>query len=112
LGIVSVLRRQLTVEPSLGELLEYVIRRFIIGPHEVIAYSKLPEATFRFSREETGRLRFFNPGGSGLGRFEPSDDRRGVMATLSQDLGYWELESTGEPRLTEDGKSFVAAAFA
>jgi hypothetical protein len=73
LGIVSVLRRQLTVEPSLGELLEYVIRRFIIGSHEVIAYSKLPEATFRFSREETGRLRFFNPGGSGLGRFEPSD---------------------------------------
>lgn len=112
LGIVSVLRRQLAARPTVGGLLQYVIRRFIIGPHEVIAYSKLPEATFRFSREETGRLRFFNPGGGGLGRFEPSDDRRGVMATLTQDLGYWKLGSTGEPRLTDDGSAFVAATFA
>jgi hypothetical protein len=51
LGIVSVLRRQLATGPSFGGLLEYVIRRFIIGPHEVVAYSKMPEATFRFSRE-------------------------------------------------------------
>jgi hypothetical protein len=108
---VSVLRRQLVAQPSVSGLLDYVIRRFIIGPHEVIAYSKLPEATFRFSREETGRLRFFNPGGSGLGRFDPSDDRRGVMATLSQDLGFWKRDDDGEPRLTDDGASFVDAAF-
>jgi hypothetical protein len=111
LGIMRVLGRQLATEPTVGGLLEYVIRRFIIGPHEVIAYSKLPEATFRFSRDETGRLRFFNPGGSGLGRFDPSDDRRGVMATLSQDLGYWKRGDDNEPRLTEDGASFVAAVF-
>ncbi len=39
LGIMSVLRRQLNTGPSVGGLLDYAIRRFIIGPHEVIAYS-------------------------------------------------------------------------
>ena len=113
LGIVSLLRHRLMAEPTVAGLLEWLIRRFIIGPHEVIAYSKLPEATFRFSWEETGRLRFFTPGSGGLDRFSPSDDRRQAMSTLSEDLGYWEYDETaGRPRLTDDGRAFVTEAFA
>ena len=112
LGIVSLLRRRLLTEPTVAELLEWLIRRFIVGPHVVIAYSKLPKATFRFSWEETGRLRFFMPGGAGLDRFQPSDDRRQAMSTLSEDLGYWERGGTGaDPRLTSDGQDFVVRAF-
>ena len=77
------------------------MRRFIIGPHEAIAYSKLPKATFRFAWEETGRLRFFTPGGGGLGRFDPSDDRRGTMASLSEDVGLWGWDDDDSARLTE-----------
>ena len=112
LGIVGLLRQRLATEPTIADLLDWLIRRFIIAPHEVIAYSKLPKATFRFSWEETGRLRFFTPGGGGLDRFRPSDDRRQAMSTLSQDLGYWLVdERSQEARLTDDGRDFVTAAF-
>lgn len=112
LGIVDLLRQRLASEPTIAELLDWLIRRFIIAPHEVIAYSKLPKATFRFSWEETGRLRFFTPGGGGLDRFRPSDDRRQAMSTLSEDLGYWLAdEHSQEARLTDDGRDFVTAAF-
>jgi hypothetical protein len=111
LGIVSLLQRRLGTDQTVAELLEWLIYRFIIGPHEVIAYSKLPEATFRFSWEETGRLHFFTPGGGGLDRFNPSDDRRGTMATLSQDLGYWREVDGGRPQLTNDGRELVGAVF-
>ena len=94
LGVVSLLRHRLTAEPTIAEVLEWLVHRFIIGPHEVIAYSKLPKATFRFSWDETGRLRFFTPGTGGLDRFAPSDDRRQAMSTLSEDLGYWEYDVT------------------
>lgn len=109
LGLLSLLRQFLTDNPSVGTLLARVVQRFLIGPHEAIAYSKLPEATFRFYWEETGRFRFFTPGSGGLDRFRPSDDRRGPMASLSEDLGFWERgEQEDEARLTDDGRTFVA----
>ena len=43
-----------------GDALEWALKTFVLGPHEVIAYSKLPESTFRFCWEE-GRLRFYRP---------------------------------------------------
>lgn len=111
-GLLSLLRRFLDQDPSIGELLARTIRRFLIGPHEAIAYSKLPEATFRFYWEETGRFRFFNPGSGGLARFHPSDDRRGPMASLSEDLGLWVYDDEAdEVALTEDGRAFAAGVF-
>jgi hypothetical protein len=108
-GLLSLLRRFLADQPTFGALLARVVQRFLVGPHEAIAYSKLPEATFRFYWEETGRFRFFTPGSGGLDRFRPSDDRRGPMTSLSEDLGLWEGgENEGEVRLTDDGRDFVA----
>ncbi len=109
LGLLSLLRGRLEAEPTFGELLEWAVGRFVIAPHEAIAYSKLPKATFRFYWEETGRMRFFTPGGGGLDRFDPSDDRRGAMASLNEDIGYW--EDRDAPRLTTDGRAFVEDVF-
>jgi len=109
MGVISLVRHRQEAEPTVAELLDWIIRRFIIGPHEVIAYSKLPKATFRFSWEETGRLRFFTPGSGGLDRFNPSDDRRGTMALLSEDIGYWRYDEKADAgKLTTDGRAFVA----
>lgn len=113
LGIVRLLERRLGADPSVGDLLAWVVQHLLVGPHEAIAYSKLPKATFRFLWEESGRLRFFTPGESGgLRRFEPSDDRRGAMASLSQDLGYWAGAEDSEPTLSDDGRAFVAEVLA
>jgi hypothetical protein len=111
LGALSLLRHRLRTEPTVAELLDWTVRRFLIGPHEAIAYSKLPKATFRFAWQETGRLRFFTPGGGGLERFAPSDDRRETMALLSEDLGLWESDDEDAPALTDDGRTFVAEVF-
>jgi hypothetical protein len=110
LGLLSLLRQFVADRPSVGALMIRTIQRFLIGPHEAIAYSKLPEATFRFYWEETGRFRFFTPGTGGLDRFQPSDDRRGPMSSLSQDLGFWTYDEQAAT-LTEDGRAFVAGAF-
>ena len=110
-GLLSLLSRQVASDPTIGDLLGWVINRFIIGPHEALAYSKLPRATFRFYWEETGRLRFFSPGGGGLDRFDPSDDRRGAMASLTEDLGYWTDTEEGSAILGTDGRGFIAEVF-
>jgi hypothetical protein len=112
LGIASLTRQRLETNPTIGELMDWLIRRFVIAPHEVIAYSKLPKATFRFVWEENGHLRFYTPGTGGLGRFRPSDDRRAAMSTLTEDLGFWACDEHDVPRLTPDGETFVEAAFA
>jgi hypothetical protein len=113
LDIVRLLERYLESDPSFGDLVTWAVQHLLIGPHEAIAYSKLPKATFRFLWEESGRMRFFTPGESGgLRRFEPSDDRRGAMASLSQDLGYWASAEDSEPTLSDDGRAFVAEVLA
>jgi hypothetical protein len=112
LGVLSLIRKFVADGPSFAELLARTAQRFLIGPHEAIAYSKLPEATFRFYWEETGRFRFFTPGSGGLDRFQPSDDRRGTMASLSEDIGLWDRgENAGEADLTDDGRAFVSGVF-
>jgi hypothetical protein len=111
-GLLLLLRQFLDEDPSVGALLARTVQRFLIGPHEAIAYSKLPEATFRFYWEETGRFRFLTPGNGGLDRFHPSDDRRGPMASLSEDLGLWIYDDEAdEVTLTDDGRTFVAGVF-
>lgn len=112
LGIASLVRARLAHAPTIAELMEWVVERFILAPHQVLAYSKLPRATFRFSWEDSGRLRFFTPGTGGLGRFRPSDDRRGAMSTLSEDIGLWAYDDErDEAHLTSDGEDFVAEVF-
>jgi len=75
--------------------------------HERIAYSKLPEFTFRFRWEE-GLLRFHD---LGVGRFPLAAIRFGALASLSCDLGMWELVDDVAV-LTDRGQAFVREALA
>lgn len=96
---------ELATDPSVGVALEWALRTFVIGPHEVIAYSKLPESTFRFCWEE-GRLRFYPTGHE---RFTVSGARRNALSSLSEDMGLWERTGEDEtPQLTDDGRNFIA----
>lgn len=108
LRTLTAVRGELATEPTLGDALEWALKTFVLGPHEVIAYSKLPESTFRFCWEE-GRLRFYP---TGHDRFRASGARRNALASLSEDIGFWgRVGDDGTPRLTVDGQSFVARVF-
>ena len=98
--------RHLEAEPTLAQTLVWLTRRFVISAHEQIAYSKLPEFTFRFRWEE-GRLRFYT---LGLGRFRLADIRREAMAQISEDVGFWQ-SIEGVPELTPHGRHFIEQAF-
>jgi hypothetical protein len=98
--------RHLEAQPTLAQTLVWLTRRFVINAHEQIAYSKLPEFTFRFRWEE-GRLRFYT---LGLGRFRLADIRREAMAHISEDVGLWQGMG-GVPELTSYGRQFTEQAF-
>jgi hypothetical protein len=107
LGFAVLLERQLAEQPTLADLLAWAARRFVIFAHEQIAYSKLPDFTFRF-RWEAGRLRFYK---LGAGRFLLANMRRAAMASLAADIGFWRRDDE-TPVLTELGRSFLAEVFA
>jgi hypothetical protein len=108
LRAVTAVRGELATEPTVGEALEWALKTFVLGPHEVIAYSKLPESTFRFCWEE-GRLRFYP---TGHDRFKPSGARRNALSSLSEDMGLWERVGEDEtPELTDGGRAFIARVF-
>lgn len=93
-------------EPTVADTIDWALRRLVIDVHERVAYSKLPNFTFRF-RWESGRLHFYD---IGVWPFDLADMRHGSMSQLSFDLGYWR-ETTDGGALTQDGRSFVAGAF-
>ncbi len=106
LQFLYLFERHLEDEPTLADTLVWLTRRFVISAHEQIAYSKLPEFTFRF-RWEDGRLRFYT---LGLGRFQLADIRRAAMSQISEDVGLWH-DAGGTPKLTSQGRDFIEQAF-
>lgn len=89
--------------PTVADTLWWVVHRFVVSVHERIAYSKLPEHTFRF-RWEDGRVRFFN---NGIGRFPLAAVRNETLAMLTWDLGFWDGEGD-EVAVTDRGRAFIA----
>ena len=106
LGFARAFVSHLEDNPTLGETLRWIVLRHVVRSHEQIAYSKLPDFTFRF-RWESGRLRFYN---IGRGRFDLADMRRAAMAQLSEDMGLWERRN-GLARTTTVGRDFEAEVF-
>jgi hypothetical protein len=108
LQVTTAIRGELATDPTIADALEWALQTFVIGPHEVIAYSKLPESTFRFCWEE-GRLRFYP---TGHDRFRPSGARRNALSSLSEDMGLWEhAGEEGIPRLTDEGRALISGVF-
>jgi hypothetical protein len=102
----SLLQKKIKTGETLANTFEWLTKNYIIQAHESIAYSKLPEFTFRF-RWENERLRFYD---NGLERFELASIRRSAVAQISQDLGLWTARG-GQPALTSLGEIFVQEVF-
>ena len=81
--VLSALDAHLATNPTVGETLWWLVSRFILPVHQNIAYSKLPEFTFRF-RWEDGLLHFYD---TGIGRFPLASIRNEPLAQLTEDLG-------------------------
>jgi hypothetical protein len=105
--LADIVTRQLAAGPTVGELLRWVVRTFVITVHETVATSKLPVSTFRFFWEH-GRLRFVD---NGVWRFDTSGLRRDALATIAFDVGWWQLNDNDIPALTPDGEQVVADVF-
>ncbi|MFH8483983.1 hypothetical protein [Streptomyces longisporoflavus] len=104
-AVTAALRSHLADGPTVADTLWWLVSRFVIPVHERIAYSKLPELTFRF-RWEDGLLRFYD---HGVGRFPLAAVRNAPLASLTRDLGLWsEVDDERCPAtLTARGLRFV-----
>lgn len=90
--------------PRVAETVGWLLRRYVISAHERIAYSKLPEFTFRFRAEPTG-LRFYDLDSS---RFRLAAIRYRPLASLTEDLGFWSWNDDEVAVLTSAGREFLA----
>ncbi len=107
LHMAALVRRRLAANPSVAELMRWVIDNFIVSVHESVAMNKLPESTFRFFWEH-GRLRFVD---NGIWRFEVSGLRRFALASLAWDLGWWRSTNDGRPSVTDAGHAVISEVF-
>lgn len=105
--LTSIVSRRLALDPTVGELLRWFLRTFVIAVHDMVATSKLPESTYRFYWEH-GRLRFVD---NGIWRFNPSGLRRNALATIAFDLGWWELGDGDVASVTSAGRSVIGEVF-
>ena len=101
--VAAEIEAHLARRPTVHETMHWAVRRLILMPHERIAYSKLPEFTFRFRAGPAG-LRFYD---LDHGRFILAGIRHPALGTLTQDLGYWQTSDDGPPEVTERGRDFV-----
>lgn len=91
---------------TVADAMEHIVRRHILQAHEMIAYSKLPDFTFRF-RWENGYLRFFD---NGVERSTIAGVRWWPISMIARDLALFEGEN-GQARLTQAGKDLVEVTF-
>ncbi|MCL1599135.1 MAG: hypothetical protein M3094_08130, partial [Actinomycetia bacterium] len=98
------LEHHLDGNPDVAGTMKFILRSFILSVHPRIAYSKLPEFTFRFRWEE-GRLAFYD---NGIGRFRLASIRRSPLSQLTEDLGFWKRDK--DPKLTSAGIDFLEQA--
>ena len=96
------LDERLVAGEPVGETLLWLLDRFVIGTHERIAYSKLPDNTFRF-RWEDGLLRFYD---NGAHRFPLAAIRHEPLRLLTHDLGLW--DNPAAPTITPRGVAFIS----
>jgi hypothetical protein len=101
------LSTHLETDPTLGQTVSWLVRRYVLSPHEQVAMSKLPRHTFRF-RYDAGELVFYQSPptdlGDGILRHEP-------LSLLTRDLGLWRDDGKGAV-VTARGQLLIREAFA
>ena len=102
--VLDALTTHLAEEPTVADTLWWIVHRFIVSVHERIAYSKLPEHTFRF-RWEDGRVRFFD---NGIGRFPLAAIRNEPLVAAHPRPRPVGPRHDDEAVLTARGRAFVA----
>jgi hypothetical protein len=112
LHMAALLGRRIARNPTVAELMRWVVDNFIVSVHESVAMSKLPESTFRFFWER-GRLQFVD---NGVWRFEVSGLRRFALVSLAYDLGWWDrglIDGNDDDQsfVTGDGRAVIAEVF-
>lgn len=107
-AIAAGLQAHLARNPVIADTLWWLVSQFILPVHERIAYSKLPEFTFRF-RWEDGLLRFYD---LGMSRFPLAAIRWDPLASLTWDLGLWDETNRADlpAALTDCGAAFTDEA--
>ncbi|MBI3749069.1 MAG: hypothetical protein HY262_09540 [Chloroflexi bacterium] len=100
------LAEHLRTDPTVRVTMSWIVRTLVLWPHELIAYSKLPQSTFRF-RWESGRLRFYDLRPE---RFGMTDARRDALGRLGADVGLFDWTANGAVPTTE-GRAFVTEVF-
>jgi hypothetical protein len=105
--VLAGLTSHLVDAPTVADTLWWIVHRFIFSVHERIAYSKLPEHTFRF-RWEDGGVRFFD---NGIGRFPLAAIRHEPLALLTGDLDLWQRDVQARTSLTARGQNFIREVF-
>ena len=106
--VLRELSAHLREDPNCGETAWWLVSRFVLPVHERIAYSKMPDFTFRF-RWEDGQLCFYD---NGVGRFPLAAIRNNTLASLSYDLGLWtDGGPNGKPGVTERGQALIDQVF-
>jgi hypothetical protein len=90
----------------LGQTVSWLVRRYVLSPHEQVAMSKLPRHIFRF-RYDAGELVFYQSPptdlGDGILRHEP-------LSLITRDLGLWRDDGKGAV-VTARGRSLIREAF-
>lgn len=107
-AVLGQLREHLEAAPTVADTLWWLVSTFVLRPHENIAYSKLPDFTFRF-RWDDNLLHFYDYGET---RFGLAAIRHEPLKLLTRDLGFWDEDPHGEAQLTTRGAAFVAEVLA
>ncbi|WP_211841729.1 hypothetical protein [Rudaeicoccus suwonensis] len=99
---MHLLNQRMLRNPTLAELLQWLIQDFVIVQHERVAAAKLPDDTYRL-RRVGGSLRFFPQDVP----VRLNDSRFGALSTMVHELGWATPFALSNRKLTRSGRALL-----
>jgi hypothetical protein len=96
------LRRRSMAQDTIGELLGWLYRDYVIRQHQQVAVTKLPDDTYRF-RREGDRLRFFQQRAEAF----MNSSRFDALSTTVQELGFIQALGNDTHALSDAGRQLL-----
>jgi hypothetical protein len=96
------LRRRAMAQDTIGELLEWLYRDYVIRQHQQVAVTKLPDDTYRF-RREGDRLQFFQHRDEAF----MNSSRFDALATTVHELGFVQALWNDTHTLSDAGQQLL-----